>query len=137
MNILGDLAKSLLGGGNSGGAGAGLGGVVSELLSPGNGGLEGLVQKFQAAGAGDLIKGWISTGPNPAIAPDQLQAALGPDMIGKLAQSAGIKPQDLLGQLSAHLPQIIDSLTPNGAAPAADGLQDMLGGVLGGLLKKS
>lgn len=131
MNILGDLAKSLLGGKGA----SGLGGVVSELLSPGNGGLDGLVQKFQAAGAGDLIKGWISTGPNPAIAPDQLQAALGPDTISKLAQSAGLKPQDLLGQLSAHLPQIIDSLTPDGAAPSADGLQNMLGGVLKGLLK--
>ncbi len=132
MNILGDLAKGLLGGGKGA---SGLGGVVSELLSAEHGGLDGLVQKFQAAGAGDLIKGWISTGPNPAIAPDQLQAALGPDMIGKLAKSSGINPQDLLGQLSSHLPQVIDKLTPNGAAPSAESLQGLLGGVLGGLFK--
>lgn len=131
MSMFDDLAKSAMSalGGNKGGIGA----AVSHLLSPEQGGLNGLVQKFEQAGMGDMIKGWISTGPNPAINANQLSSALGPETISKLAATTGLNPQDLLGQLSAHLPGLIDKLTPNGTAPSGDALQQGLGGILGSL----
>ena len=131
MSMFDDLAKSAmgaLGGGNSG-----VGAAVSHLLSPEQGGLNGLIQKFEQAGMGDMIKGWISTGPNPAITPDQLSSALGPDAVSQLASKTGLNPQDLLAQLSAHLPGLIDKLTPNGTAPSGDAVQQGLGGILGSL----
>ena len=134
MSLFDDMAKSALGalGGDKGGN---LASVASQLLTQ-EGGLNGLVQKFEQAGMGDMIKGWISTGPNPEISADQLQSVLGSDMVSKLAGSAGINPQDLVAQLSAHLPTIIDKLTPDGTAPDASALQKGLGGLLGGLFNK-
>ena len=131
MSLFDDMAKGALEalGGDKGGN---LASVASHLLTQ-EGGLNGLVQKFEQAGMGDLIKGWISTGPNPAISADQLKNVLGSDAIAKLAGAAGIDPQDLASQLSAHLPGIIDKLTPNGALPSGNAVQDALGGVLGGL----
>lgn len=134
MSLFDDMAKGAL---NALGGGKGdMSVVVSQLLSPESGGLNGLVQKFEQAGLGDMIKGWISTGPNPAISTDQLQKALGSDAVTKLAAAAGINPDDLLKQVSAHLPGIIDKLTPDGTAPSADALQKGLGGLLGGLFSK-
>jgi uncharacterized protein YidB (DUF937 family) len=135
MGLFDDLAKGVLGGLGGGKDGA-MGAVLGQLLSPSHGGLEGLVKKFEGAGLGDMIKGWISTGPNPAITPNQLQAALGPELLGKLAGQSGINPQDLLHQLSGHLPDLIDKLTPDGAAPSMDKLESTLGGLLGGFLGK-
>jgi uncharacterized protein YidB (DUF937 family) len=94
-----------------------------------NGGLEGLVAKFQQGGLGDVVQSWISTGPNLPISPDQLGQALGPDAL----QQLGAGGQDLLGPLSQLLPQVVDGLTPNGQLPAGGGdLAGMLGGLLGG-----
>jgi uncharacterized protein YidB (DUF937 family) len=134
MSMFDDLAKGAMGalGGNNSGMAA----AVSHLLSQDQGGIGGLVQKFEQAGMGDMIKGWISTGPNPAVSPAELSSALGPDTVSKLAATSGLNPQDLLSQLSAHLPGLIDKLTPNGAAPSGDALQQGLGGMLGSLFGK-
>ena len=116
--------------GAMGSAGGGQGGdlmqVVMKLVQQ-NGGLEGLVAKFQQGGLGDVVQSWISTGPNLPISPEQLGQALGPDTLSQL----GAGGQDLLGPLSQLLPQVVDGLTPGGQLPT--GGAD-LGAVLGGLL---
>jgi uncharacterized protein YidB (DUF937 family) len=128
------MLQSILGGllGGKGGLQGAVIGAVGELLKQ-PGGMGALVQKFEAAGMGDLIKGWISTGPNPQINVQQLQNALGSDVIGQLASKAGIKPDALLAGLATQLPQLIDQLTPNGAAVDGDDLHKALGGLLGKL----
>jgi uncharacterized protein YidB (DUF937 family) len=118
--------------GAMGSAGGGQGGdlmqVVMKLVQQ-NGGLEGLVAKFQQGGLGEVVQSWISTGPNLPISPDQLGQALGPDAL----QQLGAGGQDLLGPLSQLLPQVVDGLTPNGQLPAGGGdLAGLLGGLLGG-----
>lgn len=134
MSLLGNIIGALTGGGRSGSGGGALAAVVGQLLSNESGGLAGLVQKFEQAGLGDTIKGWIATGPNPGISAQQLQAALGSDVVQKLAQSAGVDQRALLAGLSQHLPALIDKLTPDGVAPDQNALQSALGGVLGQLL---
>ena len=128
MGILDNVIDAL--GGGNGGDNA-MGAVVGQLLGQDSGGLAGLVQKFEQAGMGDMIKGWISTGPNPAINAQQLQAALGSDTVQQLAQRAGIDANALLGGLSQHLPQLIDQLTPDGVQPDGNALQGALGGLIG------
>jgi uncharacterized protein YidB (DUF937 family) len=128
MGILNDVIGALGGGRDQGRAGA-----VTQLLGQDEGGLAGLVQRFDRAGLGDTIRGWISTGPNPAINVEQLQAALGSDLVQNLAQRAGVEPQALLGSLSERLPQLIDQLTPEGREPDANALQGALGGLVGQL----
>lgn len=126
-----DLIKKLMG---SAGAVSALMPVVQMLLSKENGGLAGLIQKFEAAGMGDMIKGWVSTGPNPKIEPSQLQQVLGNDMVQAMAAKAGLSPDKLLGPLAGMLPGVIDQLTPDGKDPGHDALEGALGGVLKGLL---
>ncbi len=138
--LLGQVAGSLLGGGQQGGAaGGGLASVLGGLLSNdgGQGGLGGLVGKFEQAGLGNVVSSWIGSGQNLPISAEQLQNVLGSDAVSGMAAKLGINPSDALGQLSTMLPGLVDKLTPNGAAPAG-GLGNMgdLAGMLGGLLAK-
>jgi uncharacterized protein YidB (DUF937 family) len=130
MGFLQSILGGLLGG--KGGLQGALMGAVGELLNQ-PGGMGGLVQKFEQAGMGDIIKGWISTGPNPAINAGQLASALGPETIKALAAKTGLDQNALLGGLAAQLPQLIDQLTPDGNAVEGDQLQKALGGLLGKL----
>lgn len=111
--------------------------VMSLLDNQGSqGGLGGLLQKFQQAGLGDVIGSWVGSGQNQPISGEQLTDVLGPDALSGFAEKLGMAPGDAAGQLSNILPGLIDQLTPQGQAPAgglgnAGDLMGMLGGLLG------
>lgn len=125
MQVIGSLL--------SGQQGAGSGGAAGGL-----GGLGALLQQLQQGGLGEAAQSWVSSGQNLPVSADQLQAALGGDRIGALAQQVGLDPGDLAGQLAQYLPQVVDRLTPDGQLPAGGGadLGGLLGNVLGGLLRR-
>lgn len=100
----------------------GVPGLLVSMLSHEQGGLGALVQKFEQAGAGDLIKSWIGNGQNAPVAPDQLQNILGSDVVQQLAAKTGLPVEQLLNQLSQHLPAVVDAMTPNGQVPSKDQL---------------
>jgi uncharacterized protein YidB (DUF937 family) len=138
---LNDLMKAgmgALGGGQTAGLPAGLDQVLGQVLSGGGAGagLGGLVSKFEQAGMGDIIKGWISTGPNPAISADQLTKVLGNEQVSAIAKQLGVDPSQAMGQLSAILPGLVDKMTPDGNVPQNMDIQGQLGGLLGGLFGK-
>lgn len=95
------------------------------------GGLGGLLNKLQDAGHGDKVNSWVGPGQNAPIQPGQLGAALGQRNVSALAQQAGVNEQDLLSQLSAALPGVIDKLTANGTIPNSQQLAAMFGGQQG------
>ncbi len=140
--VLGMLANSGGGGAAASGAGGqgGLGGLAGSL--GGLGGLAGLADKFQQNGMGDIMNSWIGTGENKPVAPDALGGLLGNDMVASMAKQLGVNNNDLLGQLSQMLPQVVDKLTPQGQLPAGGiggaGGPDLgqLAGMLGGLLRR-
>jgi uncharacterized protein YidB (DUF937 family) len=145
-SVLGSAMGALQGGGQGGGS-AVLMQVIGSLLSGqqgggaggGLGGLGALLQQLQQGGLGEAAQSWVSTGQNLPVSADQLQAALGGDRIGALAQQVGLDPGDLAGQLAQYLPQVVDRLTPDGQLPAGGGGADLgglLGNVLGGLLRR-
>jgi len=105
----------------AGGAGSGLGGVGA---AGGLGGLAGLAEQFQRGGLGDVMNSWIGTGQNLPISPDQLGGVLGGDLLGELTRHTGMGQDDLLGQLSQVLPQMVDRATPEGRIPEG-GLGDI------------
>lgn len=135
----------------AGAAGGGLGGlmglvannplllqaVLSLLDNNGaQGGLGGLLQKFQQAGLGDVIGSWVGSGDNQPISGEQLGNVLGADALSGVAAKLGVDPADAASQLSNILPGLIDQLTPQGQAPAgglgsAGDLMGMFGGLLG------
>jgi uncharacterized protein YidB (DUF937 family) len=127
MGLL-DSAMGTLGGALGGAGGSGNGNpmldVVMQLLSNqgGNGGLAGLVQAFQDKGLGELITSWIGPGQNLPISPDQIKAVLGGGQLGQIAGQLGMDESRTAGGLAELLPQVIDSLTPNGQMPQGDDL---------------
>jgi uncharacterized protein YidB (DUF937 family) len=81
------------------------------------GGLGGLLDKLKDAGHGNVADSWVGTGQNQPIQANDLGNALGPQVIREIAQRTGLNEQDLLKQLSAALPGVVDQLTPNGQVP--------------------
>lgn len=107
--------------------------VATELLAK-NGGIEGLIGKFNQGGLKDIFMSWVGTGSNLPISADQISQVLGSDTVKNLAQTAGIDSQVISQQIADHLPGIIDMMTPNGQIPtgAATGQSD-LGATLGNI----
>ena len=113
--------------------------ALTGLLSNdgGQGGLKGLIAKFQQAGLGDVIGSWVGSGQNRAVSGEQLTNVLGTDAMAGLAEKLGMSQGDAAGQLSNILPGLIDKLTPQGQAPAGGlGNAGDLMGMLGGLLQR-
>ncbi|GLS40669.1 hypothetical protein GCM10010869_62660 [Mesorhizobium tianshanense] len=81
------------------------------------GGLGGLLDRLKDAGHGNTADSWVGTGQNRPIQANDLGNALGPQVIREIAQRAGMSEQDVVKQLSAALPGIVDKLTPNGQVP--------------------
>jgi uncharacterized protein YidB (DUF937 family) len=98
--------------------GAGMVSVVSGIIEK-HGGLQGVVSEFERNGLGPTVKSWVGTGPNQPISPDDLQKALGPDLLQQLSEKSGLSVQELSQKLSQVLPQAVDKLTPGGSIPKA------------------
>jgi uncharacterized protein YidB (DUF937 family) len=47
-----------------------------------------------------------------------LERAIGPDVLGNLAQQTGLSQQEILARLSRELPEAVDKYTPQGRIPA-------------------
>jgi uncharacterized protein YidB (DUF937 family) len=137
---LGDVLGGMLGGGSSprgggglgdilggalagGAASGGLGGLLGGLLGGGaggnalNGGLRHLVQDMEQNGQADAVQSWVGRGENRAIAPTDLAHAVGIDDIDAVAQQTGMPREQLLSELSQHLPEFVYHLTPDGRLP--------------------
>ncbi len=83
------------------------------------GGLTDIVSKLSANGNAAQVNSWVGNGANQPIQPSQLGAALGSQAISELAAKTGLNQDELLKQLSAVLPQLVNNLTPNGRMPTA------------------
>lgn len=125
MSML-DKMTNMFNGNNSGGAASQ---IISALMSQ-PGGLSGILAKLNAAGLGNIVQSWISKGENMPITGNQVQTALGTDLIGKLATSAGVNSSSAATMLAKFLPTLVNKLTPEGTMPAT-GLQ--AGQVMGAL----
>jgi uncharacterized protein YidB (DUF937 family) len=115
-SIFGDLIGSVLKGmsGQQGEAG-GLPAILAQILANTDlGSVGGLLQQLQKSGLGPQVASWLGNGANLPVSVDQLRAALGNEQVRQLATSLGIPVDQLLGQLSQHLPAAIDHMSPNG-----------------------
>ena len=90
------------------------------------GGLGGLLAQLQAAGLDNVVKSWVGTGQNQPVQPDELGDALGKKAVTQMADKAGCSKDDLLAQLSAALPGLIDKLTHDGRIPTQQEINQRL-----------
>lgn len=134
MSLLSGLLGSLLSGGNTSQQ-SGLMSAVAGLVT-GNGGIGGLMQKFSGAGLGDLMKGWVGTGPNPPATAQNMEQVFGASQLQEIAQKTGIDPSQISGHIAQILPQLVDKLTPHGQPVEGEQLQGGLASLLQGGLGK-
>jgi uncharacterized protein YidB (DUF937 family) len=127
MGLLDGIASAVMGkvlGGQTGGMAQ----VAMDLLNQ-NGGLSGILEKFNQGGLAEQVASWVGKGENLPISPEQISAVLGNGQLAEIAGKFGISPEVLSSQLAEHLPGVVDKLTPDGALPTNEG--DMLSKVLG------
>ncbi|KFL53227.1 hypothetical protein JM78_13985 [Burkholderia pyrrocinia] len=117
MGLL-DIVGGLIGGQAGGNSQSALITTALEFINNQPGGLNGLIEKFQNGGAGEVIGSWVGTGENQPISADTLQNVLGSDVVGSLASKVGIDPGQASSILAQVLPHVVNSATPNGEVPA-------------------
>ncbi len=138
--IVGNVAGSLLGGGNqspqdplssivanlSGGDQARGGNLLAAAMSmlQQHGGLANVLAKFQAQGMAREADSWVSAGPNADVSADQLRQALGGPAVANFASQLGLSDDHAGSALAKILPELVNQLTPGGSVP--DNHQDMV-----------
>ena len=118
MGLL-DIVGGLIGGQAGGNSQSALITTALEFINNQPGGLNGLIEKFKAGGAGDIIGSWVGNGENQPISADTLQNVLGSDVVGSLASKVGIDPSQASSILAQVLPHVVNGATPNGEVPAS------------------
>lgn len=153
MSLFNSIASAALGAATGQTQGAGASTDVQSLLKLAGalldktGGLQGLLGQLHEGGLKEAVASWVGHGANMPVSGEQLQQALGSDLMGSLAQAVGSNTQATASGLAEVLPGLVDQLTPEGRMPADGGnntLQALLGhshagqvmGMLGGLLKR-
>jgi len=114
-----------------GGLLGGLAGALGGNASPGtvvSNGLGDVVKRFEDTGSGDVAHSWVQTGPNQEPAPQQIEQAVGPDLITQLAQQTGQTREELLARLTRELPKAVDQFTPQGHVPTENEVNSTLSG---------
>ena len=108
--------------GGQGGVLGNLGGLLSGASAGSvlSGGLGDLVERFKQNGHGPAADSWVKTGPNQQLGPDQLEQAIGPDVLNTLSQQTGLSREELLSRLTRELPAAVDKFTPEGRLPTED-----------------
>src|SRR5271166_1651826 len=132
MGLLDSLLGNVSGGGASGQSPLAL--MALQLIQQ-QGGLPGIISKFEHGGLAAQAGSWVGTGANLSITGSQLQEVIGSGSIGQIAQQLGLSHGDASAGLAQLLPQLIDHLTPNGQVPADHG--ELLKQALTMLSKKS
>jgi uncharacterized protein YidB (DUF937 family) len=143
--MLQDLIKNI-------GGQFGLGDKAGDLFSilaqqiQNQGGLQGLLAKFQESGLQDQVASWLGQGENHPITAQQAHAALGDTELSEMSDKLGMPKEQVAEAVSALLPEMVNKMTPDGQVPKnhdfLSSLQELAGGfdlsqvsgMLGGLL---
>jgi uncharacterized protein YidB (DUF937 family) len=123
MSMLDQLTKQVAGDGNAEKVVQKVGPLLERV-----GGVDGLKQKFEQAGLGDVAQSWIGTGSNKSVSPDQVKDALGQQQVAQIANEAGVSTDEAASGLSKVLPDAVDNVTPSGQVPSAGDVRAQFGG---------
>ncbi len=94
--------------------------AIVQMLASHEGGISGLLQKFQANGLGDTAQSWVSGGENQPISGDLIHQVLGSDVVRQIAEKIGLPLDQASNLIAEYLPQVIDGLTPNGQVESGE-----------------
>jgi uncharacterized protein YidB (DUF937 family) len=123
MSVLDQLTKQVAGDGNAQKVVQKVGPLLEQV-----GGIDGLVQKFESAGLGNVAKSWIGTGSNQSVSAEQVKEALGAQQVEQVANEAGVSTDEAAAGLSKVLPEAVDNVTPSGQVPSTGDIRAQFGG---------
>ncbi len=135
-NILGSVASSILNNGNNNQSVAI---QLIQVLLQSQGGIEGIIKRFQESGLEEILKSWISTDEkNQPISANQVVEVVGQENMSQAAQKVGVSEWDASNVLAEYLPKMVDMLTPNGQLPDLKNLNvnDLMAQATKGMLGK-
>ncbi|KHN67540.1 hypothetical protein AV645_05085 [Acinetobacter calcoaceticus] len=79
------------------------------------GGLQAALEKLKGAGLGNQVQSWVDPNQaNSAVPTQQLQSLFNASDIEQVAQQVQAPKEEVYGAIASVLPQVIDSLTPQG-----------------------
>jgi uncharacterized protein YidB (DUF937 family) len=99
--------------------------LVQDILTQ-NGGVQGLIQRFSAAGYGEHAQSWVQGNHTP-ITGTQIDQVFTPDELSGWASQLGIDPDKMRGVLAQAMPHVVDHLTPGGEVPPQTQTPDLSG----------
>jgi|GEM_PF-1323419 hypothetical protein len=135
-NILGSAASSIL---NNSGNGQSTAMQLIQALLQSQGGIEGIIKRFQESGLEGILKSWISTDEeNQPISANQVVEVVGQENMSQAAEKVGVSELDASNLLAEYLPKMVDILTPNGQLPDLNNLNvnDLMAQAAKGILGK-
>ena len=135
-NILGSVASSILNNGNNNQSVAI---QLIQVLLQSQGGIEGIIKRFQESGLEEILKSWISTDEkNQPISANQVVEVVGQENMSQAAEKVGVSELDASNVLAEYLPKMVDMLTPNGQLPDLNNLNvnDLIAQAAKGMLGK-
>ena len=114
-----------LGGMGQGGSGLGnKGSALMVMLLPlamqwvqRNGGLGGVLERFQHKGYSQQAASWVSTGSNEALEPQAVKEVVGTEELSRLSQQLGVSQEEVSSGMAQILPEMVNRLTPQGDVP--------------------
>jgi uncharacterized protein YidB (DUF937 family) len=102
----------------------GIGGLLAQLGLGGanaggilGGGLDELMERFKQSGQSETAESWVNTGANQPCTADQLERAIGPEVLDTLSKQTGLSRGELITRLCRELPDAVDKYTPQGRVP--------------------
>ena len=104
------------------------------------GGLQGALDKLRNIGLGSQVQSWVDPEQsNNHVAPQNVQQLFDDQQVEQVAEQTQVPKQDIYGAISSVLPQIINSLTPQGdqtnPQEANQDIQNVLN-IVSGFLKR-
>jgi uncharacterized protein YidB (DUF937 family)/outer membrane protein OmpA-like peptidoglycan-associated protein len=106
--------------------------LLSMMTNQDSGGFSGFLNLFSKAGLGDVASSWVSSGANSTLSNEQLESALGSNVIGSIAEKVGLPASTATSAMAWMVPQVIDKLTPDGVVPEEKDLLSKIGDFLSG-----
>ena len=102
--------------------------LIAEL-GPGGaiGSVSGLVGRFTHGGFGRQANSWVGTGPNEAITPADVEAAVGRRLVDDLSRRTALPRAEVRDGLARIIPALVDSASPKGCLPTGNVARSMKG----------
>jgi uncharacterized protein YidB (DUF937 family) len=80
--------------------------------------LSSIARKLRENGLDEQVSSWISKGQNLPVVGEQIERALGNDVVAGIASKLGISQEQAADEVAEAMPEVVDEMTPDGQIPA-------------------